>query len=324
MYISVGVPVPGVSPTRASDRTPLTGAAGQLQQQLAELFRLAQLSNVNVYTFDPAGLDGLANYFQSHPDANADATDATDYLRVVADNTGGRAIVDTNNAEQGIAEMVRESGSYYLLAYQSSNPQQGREVPQGRRARRSPGPDRAHAQRLRRAEGGEGRRQALAPPVPSRSAGLAQAATCRCRCPMAPFAVPGKGKAAVGDRADVHQPAPTGAHGRQHRAQTGAYGPEGGKRSDLRSKTAKVVMRPTPDDTDAQFEVLSRIDLKPGRYNLRFGATSTLQDKTAACTRRRRRPGFREGSAVALRRRRLGVAVACVGGQGSAGDSCCR
>ena len=43
------------------------------------------------------------------------------YLRTVADNTGGRAAVDRNDLSEAVDEMVRESGAYYLVAYQSSN-----------------------------------------------------------------------------------------------------------------------------------------------------------------------------------------------------------
>ena len=281
MYISVGVPVPGVATYEGIGLDPLTGAAGQLQQQLAELFRLAKLSNVNVYTFDPGGLDGMAAYFQSHPDANPDVTDATDYLRVVANNTGGRANIDTNNAEQGIAEMVRESGSYYLLAYQSSNTRRDGKYRKvdvrvdrpGLTVRTRSGYD---APRDVKVAAGK----PAAPPVASEVAGLAKS-DLQMQVSAVPFLVPGKGTAAVAIVADVHQPVPTERVIDTIALQTSAAGPEGQSKGSQR-QTARVVMRPTPDDTDAQFEVLSRIDLKPGRYTLRFGATSTLQEKVGS------------------------------------------
>ena len=41
-------------------------------------------------------------------------------------------------------------------------------------------------------------------------------------------------------------------------------------------------MRPTPDETDAQFEVLSRIDLPPGPYEIRVSAHSAARDTTGS------------------------------------------
>jgi hypothetical protein len=62
--------------------------------------------------------------------------------------------------------------------------------------------------------------------------------------------------------------------------QTNAFGPEGEPRGSQKH-VAKVVMRPT-DEPEAQFEVLSRIDLKPGHYNLRLAAHSATLDKTGS------------------------------------------
>jgi hypothetical protein len=259
----------------------LMGVSGQLQQQLLELFRLARLSNVNVYTFDPAGLDGLANYFFTHPDALPDARASSDYLRVVASNTGGRATLDTNGAEQGIAEMIRESGSYYLLAYQSTNPRKD-----GKYRKVDVRVDRPGLT-VRTRSGYDAPKEAkvnpgkpVAAPVSTEVAGLAKS-DMPMQVSAVPFAVPGKSTAAVAIVADVHQPVPKERTADTIALQTSAAGPEGEARGSQR-QTAKVILRPTPDDTDAQFEVLSRIDLKPGRYNLRFGATSSLQEKTGS------------------------------------------
>jgi VWFA-related protein len=288
MYISVGVPIPSVmtvagpgeTGTDAMGQDPLSGAASQLQQQLIELFRLARLSNVNVYTFDPAGLDGLANYFLTHKDANPDARSSTDYLRVVAENTGGRAVLDTNNADQGVVEMVRESGSYYLVAYQSSNPRKD-----GKYRKVDVRVDRPGVT-VRTRAGYNAPREVAAtrrppPATEAAVAGLLPRPDVQLEIAIAPFAIPGKSGAALVIAADVRQPTPADRTIDNIELLTRAFDGEGGKSRGSQKETARVVMRPT-GDPQAQFEVLSRLDLKPGHYNLRFAAHSTLQDKTGS------------------------------------------
>ena len=45
-----------------------------------------------------------------------------DSLRVLADQTDGRAIVNRNDLEGGLKQVVRDSSAYYLLGYNSSQP----------------------------------------------------------------------------------------------------------------------------------------------------------------------------------------------------------
>src|ERR1019366_3394548 len=97
----------------------------------------------------------------------------------------------------------------------------------------------------------------------------------------APFAIPGKGGAALAIAADVRQPTPPDRTIDNIELLTRAYEGEQGKMRGSQKETARVVMRPT-GDPQAQFEVLSRLDLKPGQYSLHFAAHSTLQDKTGS------------------------------------------
>lgn len=289
MYVSVGVPIPSVmtvagpgeTGTDAMGQDPLSGAAAQLQQQLTELFRLARLSNVNVYSFDPAGLDGLANYFLAHRDSNPDARSSTDYLRVVAENTGGRAVLDTNSADQGVAEMVRESGSYYLVAYQSSNPRKD-----GKYRKVDVRVDRPGVT-VRTRAGYNAPREVAAtkrppPATEAAVAGLIPRPDVQLQIAIAPFAIPGKSEAALAIAADVRQPTPKERTTDNIELLTRAYDAENQKMRGSQKEVAKVVMRPTTDEPDAQFEIVSRLDLKPGHYNLRLAAHSTVQDKTGS------------------------------------------
>jgi hypothetical protein len=45
----------------------------------------------------------------------------SDTLRVLAENTDGRAIVDTNGLQEGFRKISDELSAYYLLGYSSTN-----------------------------------------------------------------------------------------------------------------------------------------------------------------------------------------------------------
>jgi len=99
-------------------------ADADLVAALAELTRAARRANVAFYTIDPRGL--IAN-----PDINVNlsveewrsfVTESTSSLRVLADETGGFAIVDTNDFKKGIQRIDNEMSDYYILGYTSSNP----------------------------------------------------------------------------------------------------------------------------------------------------------------------------------------------------------
>ena len=116
------------------------GANGGCQQALADemrdVFRTAQRGNINIYSVDPAGYRGYESYLQnpilsarrvlgneaSPASAMSAARLRRDFLEITADNTGGRAIVSTDEIDKGIDQIFSENGPYYLLGYQTSNP----------------------------------------------------------------------------------------------------------------------------------------------------------------------------------------------------------
>jgi len=82
---------------------------------LEDLLRRAQRANVAIYPIDPRGIEDVGL-----------PADANDFLRTIASNTGGRAIVATNRTAQGLDLIIRESSSYYLIGYESSSPADGK------------------------------------------------------------------------------------------------------------------------------------------------------------------------------------------------------
>jgi VWFA-related protein len=97
--------------------------------RLREVFDAANRNNTAFYSLDPRGLTPFEFGFDdlgAGVPAPSFATDSRalqmtqDTLRTLSEETDGRAIVNRNTLEQGLAEMVRDSSSYYLIGYNSS------------------------------------------------------------------------------------------------------------------------------------------------------------------------------------------------------------
>jgi hypothetical protein len=89
--------------------------------------------NTAVYSLDPRGLAvnefGLADVPGAPPGMETDrrflqATQNT--LRTLSQETDGRAIVNRNSLDEGLAQVIRDSSYYYLLGYTSPAPADGK------------------------------------------------------------------------------------------------------------------------------------------------------------------------------------------------------
>jgi VWFA-related protein len=99
-------------------------AAADLAAELSELTREANRANTAIYTIDPRGLVG-------GPDIDQTTLDTADWqdhiretqssLRVIAELTGGIAVVNTNNFAKALKGIDADTSDYYVLGYYSSN-----------------------------------------------------------------------------------------------------------------------------------------------------------------------------------------------------------
>jgi VWFA-related protein len=96
----------------------------QLSRELQELTREANRSNATLYTIDPRGLVGSPDL-----DEQVDPTEwnrfvqqSQDSLRVLAELTGGIAVVNSNDFDRALKRIDAETSDYYVLGYYSSNP----------------------------------------------------------------------------------------------------------------------------------------------------------------------------------------------------------
>ena len=99
-------------------------SASRIRNLMMNIFQKAKRANVNVYTMDACGLRAPA--MQSFPPPTCVPGIEPDYLRTIAEGTGGRAFVDTNDFGPAVAALFRENASYYLLGYRPASGNDGR------------------------------------------------------------------------------------------------------------------------------------------------------------------------------------------------------
>jgi VWFA-related protein len=99
-------------------------AESDLVAALAELTRAARRANVAFYTIDPRGLIAGAdiNVNLSIEEWRSFVETSISSLKVLADETGGFATVNTNDFKKNIQRIDNEMSDYYILGYTSSNP----------------------------------------------------------------------------------------------------------------------------------------------------------------------------------------------------------
>jgi VWFA-related protein len=111
---------PNADPSRSGTKF----ANADLVRELAELTRAANRANATIYTIDPRGLVGMPDI-----DDNVDPVEFQEYisnsissLRVLAEQTGGIAVVNQNDFDKALKRIDAETSDYYMLGYYSTNP----------------------------------------------------------------------------------------------------------------------------------------------------------------------------------------------------------
>jgi VWFA-related protein len=99
-------------------------ADADLARELGELTRTANRANATIYTIDPRGLVAGSDLDeQLDPVEYGEHVRKTqDSLRVLADETGGIAVVNQNDFDKALKRIDAETSDYYVLGYTSSNP----------------------------------------------------------------------------------------------------------------------------------------------------------------------------------------------------------
>jgi VWFA-related protein len=94
-----------------------------MDSDLREIYDTANRNNVAIYAVDPRGLPGFEFDINEGIGFQTDSkylTSTMDTLRVLAENTDGRAIVNRNDIAAGMKQITRDSSAYYLIGYNSA------------------------------------------------------------------------------------------------------------------------------------------------------------------------------------------------------------
>jgi VWFA-related protein len=114
----------GPDPFTQQQKQSETFADADLARELGEVTRQANRANVTMYTIDPRGLVGMGDIDeQVDPQQwNEYIRKSQDSLRVIAEETGGIAVVNQNDFSKALKRIDAETSDYYVLGYYSKNP----------------------------------------------------------------------------------------------------------------------------------------------------------------------------------------------------------
>ena len=244
-------------------------------------FRAIDAANVTVYTFDPGGLPTLVASAGERRASGRGRAMANlvrlGNLRTLPDRTGGRFIADPVRPGDRLAEVFRESDSYYVLGFEPAHPDEPGFHPVRVQVNR-----RDVTLQARRGyygtAGGERTASArdddagLSVPLASAVGGLWPSDGIDLAVTAVPIARPDLSGATVAAVVRVSEdltgaPGSSSDSGREVVVYTGAFNREGRALA-----STERTLRVEPGDATGDllsYEVVSRLDLPPGRYELR-------------------------------------------------------
>ena len=239
-----------------------------------DVFAAAQQASVTINPVDPMGLRVNTN--------NA----FIDRYLAVASNTGGRAVVMSNDLKPGLEKIRIENSSYYLLAYM---PTKGLEDGTFRqltvRVKDRPDVEIVSRRNYWAPRAKPANQPAPPPPPPEIEAmsGIVPKADLKLRATAAAFAVPGAERAMVAIALGVTQPPLSARTPDNVEIIVKAFTADG----DARGTDTQVIPITVPaaraDATQSRYEVLARLELpRPGKYELRLSGKSSLSGTTGA------------------------------------------
>jgi VWFA-related protein len=230
-----------------------------------DVFADAQQANVTINPVQTLGLRG-----------------ASDHYRVVADYTGGHAVVGSNDFLPGLRRIYLESSSYYLLAYQPT-----KDIADGTFRRLTitvrNRPDVEIVARRNywapRARPADAPPREPPPPEVQSMSGLLPTADLKLRATAAAFAIAGTERAVVALAMGVKQPALASRTPDQVEVLIRAFTADGDPRGADTQTIPITVPAARGGAETSRYDVLARLELpKPGKYEVRLSAHSGISN----------------------------------------------
>jgi VWFA-related protein len=124
-FLSVGVPINFGS---------FDPCQNDLAREMRSVYEKAKRGNVNIHAIDPTGYRGYERYLRERAPAWGRTTGMArdwstpvsaqtqfDFLRLTAESTGGRVLIDADPIEPELDRIFEEDRSYYLIGYVTPN-----------------------------------------------------------------------------------------------------------------------------------------------------------------------------------------------------------
>ncbi|HKW00920.1 MAG TPA: VWA domain-containing protein [Vicinamibacterales bacterium] len=286
VFISTGPPI---------DFGAQRGCPGEQKDRMLEVFARASRANINIYSIDPGGYGGYERYLQdpirragrpapatfSDPTARSLAKLRRDFLEVMAGYTGATAIVNSDEIDTGINHIFTEASSYYLLGYQTSN---GR--PDGKyrkvdvKVKRPGSTVRTRSGYFAPKDAGTARDSKDTPAVNDLGlVGLMDSPALALRATAVPVALAAHGRDAdVAVVLSVRVPSPRSPVPEAVTVVRNLYDGEGRAGPPVLEKSELTLLPSTGDEL--RYDLYWKLQLAPGRYQLRLNATSKATDKS--------------------------------------------
>jgi len=116
---------PNTDPDVIQQRQSEQFADADLSRELYEITQAANRANTTIYTIDPRGLVGPLPDLDENVDPqqwSEFVRKSQDTLRTLAEETGGIAVVNTNDFTKALKKVDADTSDYYVIGYYSNNP----------------------------------------------------------------------------------------------------------------------------------------------------------------------------------------------------------
>ena len=255
-----------------------------LKDARGKMDRATSLANLTIHTIDPVGMENDGN--SPMGGSIMGQMDRRDDLAALADTTGGRAVMNTNAPETLVPALFAESHSYYLLAFSPSDLNAKGKFHRIEVKVNRPGVN------VRTRAGyytGETRVKEAVPNLLNPDTATALEGTLPrtdvpLRVGVAPFAMQGRDESAVAVVLGVRQQMAVDRSGSNQQVKLLAAAFDRNGRSVQSVERTVAVELPSSTTGDAPYEVLLRMALKPGRYEIRVALDAGSTERASVYT----------------------------------------
>jgi VWFA-related protein len=264
-----------MNPNIMACAAPLRYAREAMQRSLAA-------ANLTVHTIDPVGIETPGN---SPMGGLAEGMRVRrDELGSLADMTGGRTIMQTDTPETQLPALFGESQSYYLLAFAPGDSKaDGKFHNITVKVNRPDVTVRTRSGYYAGGRRGERVSSAIAPETAGAIAGILPRNDLPLSVVAAPFALPGSTESAVAVVLGVRQPQPSERDAKNPVKVLAAAFDRSGRSVQSETRTLAVTWKPDASGS-MPYELLSRLTLKPGRYELRLAVDASVNQRGSVYT----------------------------------------